>query len=93
MCLTQSFSHSKRVLKSILFLTVLSNCVSVSSNFGTVFLSNCTKFCSVFRSVDRKFNEDSKNMLKTVIFSLQVSFKIAFVPDCPFKLCFCQLKL
>jgi len=29
-------------------LTVLSNCVSVSSNFDTVFLSDCTQFGSVF---------------------------------------------
>jgi len=39
----------------------------------------------------RKFNEDSKNLLKTVIFSLQVDFTGDFVPDCPSKLCFWQL--
>jgi len=39
-------------------------------------------FVVFFREVDMKFNEDSKNVLKTVIFSLQVSFKIDFVPDC-----------
>jgi len=44
MCVKQSFSHSKWVLS----LTVLSNCVSVSSNFDTAFLSYCTKFWSVF---------------------------------------------
>jgi len=48
MCLEQSFSHFKWVLLVILFLTVLSNCVSVSSNFDATFLSDCTKFCSVF---------------------------------------------
>jgi len=42
MCLKQSFSHSKWVLQSILFLTVLSNCVSGSSNFDTPFLPECT---------------------------------------------------
>jgi len=31
-------------------------------------------------------NEDSKNVRKTVIFSLQVSFTGDFVPDGPFKL-------
>jgi len=42
---------------------------------------------------DGKFNEDSKNVLKTVIFLLQVGFIGDFVPDCPFKLCFWQFKL
>jgi len=42
--------------------------------------------------LDRKFNEDFKNVLKTVIFSLQVSFTHDFVPDCLFKLCFWQFK-
>jgi len=41
-----------------------------------------------FRLLDGKFNEDSKNALKTVIFSLQVGFTSGLVPDCPFKLCF-----
>jgi len=36
--------------------------------------------------LDRKFEEDSKNVLKTVIFLLQVIFTDDFVPDCPFKL-------
>jgi len=94
MCLKQSFSHSKWVLQAILFLTVLSNCIFVSSNFDTAFFPNCTKFCSVFsKLLDRKFDEDSKNVLKTVIFSLQVGFTGNFVPDCPFKLYFCQFKL
>jgi len=44
-------------------------------------------------SLDRKFNEDSKNVLKTAIFPLQVSFTGNFVPDCPFELSFCQFKL
>jgi len=42
--------------------------------------------------LDRKLNEDSKNVLKIVIFSLQVGFIGDFVPDCPFKLCFLQFK-
>jgi len=42
-----------------------------------------------FRLLDSKFNEDSKNVLKTVIFSLQVGFAGDFVlADCSFKLCF-----
>jgi len=43
-------------------------------------------------SLERKFNEDSKNVIKTVIFSLQVCFTGNFVLDCPFKLCFWQIK-
>jgi len=39
-------------------------------------------------SLDRKFSKDSKNVLKTVIFPLQVSFTYDFAPDCPFKLSF-----
>jgi len=42
--------------------------------------------------LDRKFNEDSSNVLKTVIFSLQVGLTGDFVPDCPFKLYFWQFK-
>jgi len=48
MCLKLSFSHSKWVWQAILSLTVLSNHVSVSSNVGTAFLPDCTKFCDVF---------------------------------------------
>jgi len=48
MCLKLSFSHSKWVFQAILSLTVLSNCVSGSSNFDTAFLTDCTKFCSVY---------------------------------------------
>jgi len=50
MCLKQSFSHSNLMLQAILSLTVLSNCVSGSSNFDTAFLLDCIKFCSVFSS-------------------------------------------
>jgi len=38
MCLKQSFSYYKWVSQAILSLTVLSNCVSVSSSFDTAFL-------------------------------------------------------
>jgi len=36
----------------------------------------------------RKFNEDSKNALKTVIFSLQVGFTDDVLNDSPFKVYF-----
>jgi len=42
--------------------------------------------------LDRKFNEDSKNVIKTVIVSLQVGFIADFVPECSFKQCFWQFK-
>jgi len=47
MCLKQSFSYSKWVISANLSLTVLSNCISVSSNFDTAILPNCTESPSV----------------------------------------------
>jgi len=86
MCLKQLFSFSKWVLQAILSLIVLSNCVSVSSNFDTTFVPGDIKFCNVFfMLLDRKFNEDFKNVLKTVIFSLQVGLTNNFISIC--KLC------
>jgi len=38
--------------------------------------------------LDSKFNEDFKNMLKTIIFSFQVGFTGDFVSDYPYNLCF-----
>jgi len=94
MCLKQSFSYSKWVLQSILSMTVLLNCVSVSSNFDTAFLPACTKYCSVFfRLLDKKFYEDFKNVFETGIFLLQVGFTHDFLLDCFLKLCFWQFKL
>jgi len=43
--------------------------------------------------LDKEFNEDSKNVLKTVIFSLQVAFTDDFRLDCSLKLCFWQFRL
>jgi len=43
--------------------------------------------------LNRKFNEDSKNVLKTVTFLLQVGFTTDFVLDCFFKLCFYLFEL
>jgi len=40
----------------------------------------------VLFQVIEKFNEVSKNVLKTVIFLPQVGFTGDFVLDCPFKL-------
>jgi len=51
MCLKQSFSHSKLVLQAILSLTIPSNCISGSSNFNTVFPTDCTKCCSIFQVI------------------------------------------
>jgi len=52
MCLKQPFSHFKWVLQATLYLTVLLNSVSVSSNFDTAFLFDCTKSCSVFKLIE-----------------------------------------
>jgi len=43
-----SFSYSKWVLQAILFLTVLSNCVSGSSNFDTAFFLTVQNFVVFF---------------------------------------------
>jgi len=58
-----------------------------------IFSLTVPNFVVFFRLWDRKFNEDSKNVLKTVILSLQVSFTDDFVSDCLFKLRFRQFKL
>jgi len=42
--------------------------------------------------LNRKFNDDSKNVLKTVIFLLQIGSTGDFVPDCSLKLSFWQFK-
>jgi len=62
-------------------------CVSGSSYFYIAFFTDLTWL------LDRKFNEDFKNVLKTVIFSLQVGFTGDFVLDSSFKLCFWQFEL
>jgi len=49
-------------------------------------------FVAFSRLLDRKFNEESKNILKNVIFLFQVGYTVDFVPDCLFKLCFWQFK-
>jgi len=93
---------SKNVLKTVIF----SLQVGITGDFvfdcRIVLLADQTltpffsltlhDFVVLFVSLDRKFSEDSKNVLKTVIFLLQVGFTGDFVPDCPFKLCFWQFK-
>jgi len=54
MYLKESFSYSKWILQSNLSLAVLSNCVSVNSNFDTIFPPGCIKFCSVFEVIERE---------------------------------------
>jgi len=66
MCLKQSFSYSNRVLQAILYLTVI-------SNFDAL-LTDCTKFCSFFRLLNRKFNEDFKN-LKIAQYQIKMFFQ------------------
>jgi len=68
MRLKQSFSYSKRVLSAILSLTILSNCVLVVQSLTIFFFLTVPNFAVFFRLSNRKFNEDSKNVLKTVIF-------------------------
>jgi len=64
-CLKQSFSHSKWTFQSILsFQTVFLTVQSLTS-FLYLTVSNYVVF---FRLLDSKFNEDSKNVPKTVIF-------------------------
>jgi len=94
MCLKLSFFDSKWVLQAILSLTVLCNCVLGSSNFDSTFLSDCTKFVCVFLCYwIGNLMRIPKNVLKSVIFSLQVGFTCDFVPDCLYKFCFWQFKV
>jgi len=53
-----------------------------------LFYRTVPNFVLFLRLLDRKFNEDSKNVLKIVIFILQIGFTSNFVFDCPFKLYF-----
>jgi len=50
-----------------------------------LFFLTVPNFAVFSQLVDRKFNKDSKNVLKTVIFSLQMGFTDNFVPDYPFQ--------
>jgi len=100
MSLNRKFNEdSKNGLKTVIFLTpngfYKRFCPWLS--FQTVFLAiqiltaffslTVLDFALYFMSLDKKFKDDSKNVLKTVIFLLQVGFTGDFVSDCPFKLC------
>jgi len=60
--------------------------------FTPLFSLAVPNFVVFFRLSYRKFDNDSKNVLKTIIFLLQVGFISDFVPDCSYKLCFWQFK-
>jgi len=57
-----------------------------------LFPMTITNFVVFFMLLNRKFNENFKNVFKTVIFLVQESFTGDLVSDCPFKLCFWQFK-
>jgi len=65
-CLRQLFSYPKWVLQAILSLTVFLADQTLIPFFYVI----VPNFVVFFRLLDRKFNEDSKNGLKTVILSL-----------------------
>jgi len=77
MCLKQLFSHSKWVLQAIFFQTVLSISVLAVQTLTPLFYLTVANLVMFFRLLDRKFYEDSKN----VIFSLQVGLTSNFVLD------------
>jgi len=68
MCLKSSFFHYKWVLQAILSLTVLSKCVTGSSNFDTAFHADCTKFCTFFK------NYWIENLMRIPKMCLKLSF-------------------
>jgi len=71
-------------------MTVLRTFLESSLHFHTplFYLTVLNFILFFFKQQNRKINEDSKNVLKTIIFSLQVGFIGDFVTDYPFKLCF-----
>jgi len=86
--LKQSFSHSKWVLQVILSLTTFQTVFMSVQTLTPLFPLTVPNFVVFFTLLNRKFNEDFKNVLKTTIFSLQVGFTGVFVLYHPFKLCF-----
>jgi len=79
-CLKLLFSHFKWVLEAYLPVTDFSVFLAVQS-LTPLFSLTVPNFVVFFRLLNRKFNENSKNMLKTVICSLQVGLKSNFIPD------------
>jgi len=65
--------------------------VFLANQILTAFFSlTVPDFVGFFMSLDRKFNDDSKNVIKNMIRSLKVGFVGKFLPDYPFRLCFWQ---
>jgi len=56
-----------------------------------LFFVTVPNFLGFSRLSGRKFNEDSKNVLKNLIRSLQVEFTGDFVADCSLNRYFCSL--
>jgi len=86
MCLKLSFSHSKLVLQAILSLCQFKLCFWQFEILTPLFSLTVPNFEMFFMLLNRKFNKDPKNVLKTVICSLQMGFTGDFVTDCPLKL-------
>jgi len=74
MCLNLLFSHSKWVSQAMLSLTVFSICLLAVQTlipfFSLTVLNFVVGVACFFRILDRKFNENSKNVVNIVIFSL-----------------------
>jgi len=71
MSLKQTFSHSKWVLQAILSLAVF----RTVQTFSPRFFVTVQNFVLFFKSLQSKFSKNSKNVLKTVIFFLQVGLQ------------------
>jgi len=89
---------SKNVLKTVIFSLQDDFVCDCSFKLGfcqltPLFSLTVPNFVMFLMSLDNKFSEDSKNVLKTLIFILKVDFTRDFLPDCPFKKCFWQFKL
>jgi len=58
-----------------------------------LFALTVPNFVVFFMLLDWKYKEDSKNVLKIAIFSIEVGFVGNFFRDGPLKLCSLQFKL
>jgi len=77
MCLKQLFSYSKWVLQMILFLTVF----LVVQTLTSLFSLTVSNFVVFFKLLDKKFTENSKNMLLNCV-SGSLNFDTDFLLDC-----------
>jgi len=82
MCLKLSFSYSKWVFISD-FVPDCQTVFLAVQILTPLFSLTVSNFVVFFTSLGGKFKEDFKNVLKTVISSLQVDFKDDFASDCP----------